>query len=204
MSNRHRSFAPLRSVRTYPRSALRRRRAAPQETAPAGIAWAPATAADDDALQVLHNTLRSACSVIGAYGGFVVQLRDDTVLEIACAHALPGQDVLDAVLGMAARALHRTLLEASRGLACPRGELLVEPAHMAAPAVVSLPLELGPNRRGAFCLLRKDHERGLSELDFEILEALAGQAALALAASSQRTALNRLEASLSAIGPPAS
>lgn len=187
----------------FPRSALRRRQTAPQDPTPAGIAWAAATA-DDDALQVLHNTLRSACSVIGAHGGFVVQLRDDTVLEIACAHALPGQEVLDAVLGMAARALHRTLLESSRGLACPRGELLVEPAHVAAPAVISLSLELGPNRRGAFCLLRKDHERGLSELDFEILDALAGQAALALAASCQRTALSRLEASLSAIGPLAS
>src|SRR3546814_15269721 len=80
------------------------------------------------------------------------------------------------MLGMAARALHRTLLESSRGLACPRGELLVEPAHAAAPAVISLPLELGPNRCGAFCLLRKDQERGLSELDFDILDALAGQA----------------------------
>src|SRR3546814_9340320 len=79
------------------------------------------------------------------------------------------------MLGMAARALHRTLLESSRGLACPRGELLVEPAHAAAPAVISLPLELGPNRCGAFCLLRKDQERGLSELDFEILDALAGR-----------------------------
>src|SRR3546814_20648855 len=85
-------------------------------SAPAGIAWAP-TAAGDAALQVLHNTLRSACSVIGAHGGFVVQLRDDTVLEIACAHALPGQEVLDAMLGMAARARNRTLLESSRGLA---------------------------------------------------------------------------------------
>lgn len=203
MSNRHRSFAPLRGVRTLPRSALRRRRVAPQESALAGIAWAPATA-DDDALQVLHNTLRSACSVIGAHGGFIVQLRDDTVLEIACAHALPGQDVLDAVLGVAARALHRTLLESNLGLACPRGELLIEPAHRSAPAVVSLPLELGPNRQGAFCLLRRNPERGLSELDFEILEALASQAELALAAACQRTALSRLEASLSANGPLAS
>src|SRR3546814_1513075 len=120
---------------------------------------------------------------------------------MACAHAVPGQEGPDARLGIAARALHRTLLESSRGLAGPRGELLVEPAHAAAPAVISLPLELGPNRCGAFCLLRKDQERGLSELDFEILDALAGQAALALAASCQRTALNRLEASLSAIGP---
>lgn len=196
MSNRHRSFAPPRGVRKFPSSALRRRRVTPQETSPADIAWAPATG-DDDALQVLRNTLRSACCVVGAHGGFVVQVRDDTVLEIACAHALPGQDVLDAVLGMAARALHRTLLESARGLACPRGELLIEPAHVAAPAVVSLPLELGPNRQGAFCLLRKNHERELSELDFEILEALAGQAALALSASCQRTALSRLEASLS-------
>ncbi|HET9864812.1 MAG TPA: GAF domain-containing protein [Steroidobacteraceae bacterium] len=200
MSNRHRSFALPRGARNFPRMVLRRRRMAATENAPAGIAWA-AAAADDTALQVLQNTLRSACDVIGARGGFVVQLRDDTVLEIACTHALPGQDVLDAVLGNAARALHRALLEARRGLACPRGELLVEPAHAASPAVISLPLELGPRRQGAFCLLRSNTERTLRALDFEILDALADQAALALAASCQRTALSRLEASLNAIGP---
>lgn len=198
MSNRHRLLAPSRGARVFPRSTLRRRR--PAQPAP-GIAWS-ATAADDTAQQVLHNTLRSACGVIGARGGFVVQLRDDTVIEIACAHALPGKDVLDAVLGAAARALHCALLETRRGLACPRGELLREPAAAAAPAVISLPLELGHRRRGAFCLLRQDSERSLSELDFEILDALAGQAALALGAACQRTALNRLEASLQAIAPP--
>ena len=129
-----------------------------------------------------------------------MQLRDDTVLEIACAHALPGQTVLDAVFGRASRALHRALLDAERALACPRGELLPAP-QQAMPAVISLPLELGVHRRGAFCLLRDDSERQLSELDFEILEALAGQAALALAADCQRSALSRLEASLNAIGP---
>ncbi|WP_083930907.1 GAF domain-containing protein [Solimonas variicoloris] len=199
MSNRHPRVAHLRGVRAFPRSALRRRRSAPLEQAPAGIAWA-ATSADDTVQQILDNTLRSACAVIGARGGFVVQLRDDTVLEIACAHALPGQDVFDAVLGTASRALHCALLEGRRGLACPGGKLL-EARQQAAPAVISLPLELGARRQGAFCLLREDSDRALNELDFEILDALAGQAALALAAACQRSALNRLEASLNAIGP---
>lgn len=202
MPNRHRSFALPREVGRFPRATLRRKQPAPLESAPAGIAWASASA-DDTALQVLENTLRSACGVVGARGGFVVLLRDDTVMEISCAHALPGQAVLDAMLGSAARALHCALLESRRGLACKRGELLDETSKTSCPSVVSLPLELGAHRQGAFCLLRTDAERTLSELDFEILDALAGQAALALAASCQRTALNRLEASLRAIGPQA-
>jgi GAF domain-containing protein len=201
LSNRHPLTAHARGVRAFPRTALRRRRTGTADTAPAGIAWAP-TSADDTVQQVLSNTLRSACGVIGARGGFVVQLRDDTVLEIACAHALPGQAVLDAVFGRAARALHSALLDARRGLACSRGELLPEPLQ-ATPAVISLPLELGQSRQGAFCLLRDNADRSLSELDFEILDALAGQAGLALAAACQRSALSRLEASLHAIAPQA-
>lgn len=204
MPNRHRSSAlqQQREARSFPRTTLRRRQTAPLESPQAGIAWASITP-DDAALGVLRNTLRSACEVVGARGGFVVQLRDDTVMEISCAHALQGQAVLDAMLGNASRALHCALVESRPGLACPRGTLLAEPARSANPAVVSLPLELGSQRQGAFCLLRDDTERQLSELDFEILDALADQAALALGASCQRTALNRLEASLRAIGPQA-
>ncbi|NKF21387.1 GAF domain-containing protein [Solimonas marina] len=170
------------------------------EAQSAGIAWA-ATSADDAALGVLQNTLRSACGVVGARGGFVVQLRDDTVIEISCAHALAGHAVFEAVLGSAAAALRCALLESRRGLTCAQGELLEGCNDVSRPAVVSLPLELGTSRQGAICLLRSDTERVLSDLDFEILDALADQAALALGASCQRNALNRLEASLNAIGP---
>ncbi|WP_169729280.1 GAF domain-containing protein [Solimonas soli] len=186
-------------MRAFSRNTQRRRRPPLSGQTPAGIAWA-SISADDSVQQVLHNTLRSACGVIGARGGFVVQLRDDTVLEIACAHALNGEAVLDAVFGRASRALHRALLDAERGLACPRGELLAEPLQ-AAPAVISLPLELGVRRQGAFCLLRDNADRKLSALDFEILDALADQAALALAAACQRSALSQLEASLNATPP---
>ncbi|MFT4047496.1 MAG: GAF domain-containing protein [Solimonas sp.] len=199
MSNRLPMAAHLRGVRAFSRLVLRRRRPAQREHTPAGIAWA-STSASDTVQQILSNTLRSACGVIGAHGGFVVQLRDDTVLEIACAHALPGQAVLDAVFGSAARALHRALLDARRGLAGAGGELLAE-SQQDAPAVISLPLELGQHRQGAFCLLRENAGRKLSALDFEILDALADQAALALAAACQRSALSRLEASLS-VPPP--
>lgn len=196
MSNRHLWTAPPRGASAFSKNMLRRRRPKLSGPTPAGIAWAPAVA-DDSAQQVLHNTLRSACGVIGARGGFIVQLRDDTVLEIACTHALGGEAVLDAVFGSAARALHRALLDTARGLAGTEGELLPEPLQ-SAPAVISLPLELGVRRRGAFCLLRENSDRQLSGLDFEILDALADQAALALSAACQRSALSQLEASLNA------
>lgn len=129
----------------------------------------------------------------------MVQLRDDTMLEICCSHALPGQEVFEAVLGWAAAALQCALLESRRGVTGELGELLSGAAMGARPTVVSLPLELGQRRHGAVCLLCSDTARRLSSLDYEILEALADQAALALAASCQRTALNRLEASINAI-----
>ena len=68
-----------------------------------------------------------------------------------------------------------------------------------APAVVALPLELGRNEHGALCMIRNGAPRHLSDLDLEILGALADQAALALRASNQQSALSRLAASLDAL-----
>lgn len=177
----------------------RRLRALSRSVAARHVAWAPAP--DDDAVQqVLINTLRSACEVIGARGGFAVILRDDTVFEIAGTHVLTSSEVLDSVLGPAAPALHLAMVERRRGLADAEGELFEDQA--ATPAIVSLPLELGQRRRGALCLLRPQATRHLRALDYEILDALAGQAALALGAACQRRALRRLEASLRSLGLP--
>lgn len=189
-SNRRTGLTPLRPRRPRPLG-----RALPARH----VAWAPAP--DDDAVQqVLINTLRSACEVISARGGFAVILRDDTVFEIAGTHVLTSSQVLDSVLGPAAAALHLAIVERRRGLADVDGELLDEPA--ATPVIVSLPLELGQRRRGALCLLRPQATRHLRALDYEILDALAGQAALALGAACQRRALRRLEASLRSLGLP--
>lgn len=160
--------------------------------------------ASEPAQQVLRNTLRSACEVIGAERGFILQTRDDPSLEVVCAHRVGQQDLLDIVLGCAARALHQALVRGGLGLADRLG--LIQPQldgnfEENAPAVVALPLELGSNQRGVLCLLRADPPRVLSELDVEILEALTDQAALALRAANQESALSRLAESLHAFAP---
>lgn len=162
------------------------------------IAWT--SSASEPAQQVLRNTLRSACEVIGARAGFTLQTREDAVFEVACSHCLGHAQLLDAVLGRAASALHRALVCGELGLADPTGTALA-PASEAPPAVVALPLDLGLRERGVLCLLRSDGPRALSELDLEILGALADQAALALRASNQEWALSKLVASLNALGP---
>lgn len=164
------------------------------------IAWHSHTASEP-AREVLRNTLRSACEVIGAERGFILQTREDPVLEVVGTHGVKRQDLLDLVIGCASPALHRALIGGELGLADRSG--VVQPQldgsfEENAPAVVALPLELSGRQRGVLCLLRNAPARVLSELDIEILEALADQAALALRAASQESALSRLAASLQA------
>lgn len=193
----------LHGASGYSRQSVLRRRPADARRSDIPLAWHDA-ARDEPARQLLANTLISACDLIGAERGFVLVLRDETTLEIACTRALQHQELLDSLLGVAARALHRTLAWSELGLADCAGILLPCPeaaAESGAAAVVSLPLQPGPRQRGALCLLRGAARRCLSDLDFEILGALAGQAELALGAASQRCALSRLEASLTAAAP---
>ncbi|MEQ1439634.1 GAF domain-containing protein [Fontimonas sp. SYSU GA230001] len=160
--------------------------------------------ASEPAQQVLRNTLRSACEVIGAQRGFILQTRDEPALEVVCAHHVSPRDLLDIVLGCAARALHQSLVHGGLGLADRLGLILPQldgSFEENAPAVVAVPLELGCPQRGVMCLLRADPPRVLGELDIEILEALAEQAALALRAANQQSALSRLAASLHALSP---
>ena len=70
-------------------------------------------------------------------------------------------------------------------------------AEERAPAVLCVPLDLGPQLSGVLCLLRREQPRRLSDLDLEIVQALAEQAALAIGAASHSSALSRLRASLS-------
>lgn len=164
------------------------------------IAWT--SSASEPAQQVLRNTLSSACEVIGAESGFTLQTREDAVFEVACAHRLGPTQLLDAVLGRASSALHRALVFGDLGLAGLDGNPLPQADNAdSAPAVIALPLDLGARERGVLCLMRTGSPRALSELDLEILGALADQAALALRAANQECALSKLAASLNAFGP---
>lgn len=143
----------------------------------APLGWAPACG-DSTVQRVLDNCLHSACALIGAHGGFIVVLRDDQGLDIAARHAMTAVAVLDATLGTAAAALHRALLDCR--------------ASTDAGCAVSIPMNVGAQTCGALCLLRDSDARRLGALDQEILDALAGQAALALAAGGHQLALDRL------------
>ncbi len=197
----HRTPVAPRGVSAFPQRIIRRRRQLLRGLQSA-IAWTWTGSASEPAQQVLSNTLRSACEVIGADAGFTLQTRDDAVLEVACAHHLAPPQLLDAMLGRTAAALHRALVLGELGLTDTNGSVLpTAETEQRAPAVVALPLELGRNQRGVLCLIRSGAPRHLSDLDLEILGALADQAALALRASNQHSALSRLAASLDALTP---
>lgn len=194
----HRPPVAPRGAVSFPSSGQRRRRPHAR-SAHRAIAWTGA-AASEPAQEVLRNTLQSACELIGAERGFTLQSREDAVLEVACSHQIGPQELLDAVLGRAARALHRAMICNELGLTDRSGATLARFDESAA-TVVALPLDLGPQQRGVLCLLRSGEPRALSALDLEILGALAEQAALALRAAQQESALSELAASLNSFAP---
>ncbi len=180
----------------------RRRRPVAQKALHDSIAWNDACG-DEPAQSVLQNTLHSACAVIGAQQGFVLLLRNDSTLEVACAQNLHPSLLLDVVLGTAARALHHALTDHAPGLADAAGTLL-EPGpegERPSPSIIAMPLEIDPLHRGALCLFSAEPPRALSTLDLEILGALSEQASLAMRAANQHSALNRLAASIRAFAP---
>lgn len=181
---------------------VRRRRPMAQRALHDSIAWNDACG-DEPAQSVLQNTLNSACAVIGAQQGFVLLLRDDSTLEVACAQNLQPSQLLDVVLGNASRALHHALSEHAPGLANAAGTLLTVSAdgERPMPSIIAMPLDLGPCQRGVLCLLSGEPPRALSTLDLEILGALSEQASLAMRAANQHSALSRLAASLRAFPP---
>lgn len=200
MSKHQQLLRPQRVVGS-PQSVVHRLRSVQPTLGTPPLDWAPVSV-DDTVQEILRNTLRSTYGVIGASGGFVLLLTDQRVLEIAALHRVSNNDVLDALFGWAAGALHRALLDGARGLATAEGRLLVGEQPDEPAIFVCLPLDVDDNRRGALCLLRKPDARPLKALDLEILDALAGQAALALAAGCQRHALHQLQARLQALDTP--
>ncbi len=201
-------IAPMRDVLGITRKSLtgRSRRQGSADHRSLDLGWHD-IAQDQPARTILNNTLRSACDLIGADRGFVVVLREETTLEVASIRGLRPRDLLDPLLGLAARSIHCALAQRQIGLGDPAGLPMPCPppasGDIPPPTVVSLPLELGARQRGALVLLNERKPRALSALDFEILGALAGQAELALAAASQQCALSRLEARLNALPPSA-
>lgn len=155
----------------------------------------------EPAEQILADILRSALDVTGAAQGFIIVSREGAVLEVASHCNIRPEEIMDASLRLAALPLHGALRENrpsaadSQGRALPIFDGYFETND---PAVLCLPLDLGLRQRGALCVLRQVGARKLSELDLEIVQALAEQAALAIGAACNHTALTRLEASLSA------
>jgi hypothetical protein len=178
------------------RGVVFRRRADRARTTEPAIGWHDAVH-HAPVQQVLRNTLQSACELVGAERAFVLVLRQETTFEVACTRRILPREILDTMFGHAARALHRTLTRSETGLCDQAGNpLWPQRGDALSPAVVSLPLDLGLRQRGTLCLLRACVQQALHRIDFEILDALAAQAALALAAANQQRALHRLEASL--------
>jgi GAF domain-containing protein len=164
-------------------------------TSPEGL-----TGGYEPAEQILTDILRSAMEVTGAAQGFMLVSRENSLLEVAAARNVRPAEVVDVVLARAAGPVHSALREARPAAADERGRPLpIFDGYFEAnsPAVLCVPLDLGLRQSGALCLLRSSCARKLSELDLEIVQALSEQAALAIGAACNQTALTRLEASLS-------
>ena len=160
---------PLPHLEIRPHARRRRGAGAP-------LRWVPSRP-DGGAQRIVDSSLRSACALVGAHGGFVVLLREARQLEIIGIDGLTRSQVLDAVLGSAAPVLHGALLE---------GQCTTNSAQAESGSVIAVPLELREACRGALCVLRGAGQRALGALDFEILATLAGQTGLALGAESRR------------------
>lgn len=162
------------------------------------------TSGYEPAEQILADIMRSAMEVTGAAQGFILVSREGSVLEVAGTRNLRPSEVVDVVLARAASPLHTALREGRPAAADDQGRAL--PIfdgffEQNTPAVLCVPLDLGLRQTGALCILRHPGARKLSELDLEIVQALAEQAALAIGAACHQTALTRLEASLSGLVP---
>lgn len=182
----------------------RMRRRAGGTPAPASLADSHRSTAYEPVQQILRDILRSASGVLGAAQAFILVSRGGSVLEVAGAHEIHPGEVMSAVLAQASLPIHTALREKIltggdlQGCVLP---LLEGALEQRAPAVLCVPLDLGPRLSGVLCLLRQQQPQKLSDLDLEIVQALAEQAALAIGAASHSSALSRLQASLDTLAP---
>lgn len=154
--------------------------------------------------QTLQDIQRSVAALVGASQAFILTCREDSALEIASTHNIRVTQAMDLALSQATLPLHAAL----RGKMLVTGDLNgYAPATLPGnhssliPAALCVPLDLGPRMKGALCLLRRGQPQHMSDLDLEIVQALAEQAALAICAASHSNALSRLQDSLSTLAP---
>lgn len=164
---------------------------------------APACTPYDTVQQTLHDIQRSAATVVGAGQGFLLVCRDDRSFEVASTFNLGPQQALSIALSQAAAPLHAALKDKLLATGDLHGDCPTLPADAFGilPAALCVPLDLGPRMSGVLCLLRRGQPQHMSDLDVEIVQALAEQAALAICAARHSTALSRLQASLSTLAP---
>jgi GAF domain-containing protein len=153
-------------------------------------------AAPGPAQDILHGILTSAAALTGADQAFLAVWRGSAAAQIlGCRHIAPTQ-AQAAVRGRLAGLLERALRGEpvcgdAAGHALPHGD------HAARIATLCLPLSLGAREHGALCLMRRGKLRRIGALDWEILQALGDEAALAIGATRHQSALSELAARLS-------
>jgi putative methionine-R-sulfoxide reductase with GAF domain len=153
--------------------------------------------------QLLQQLLASALSVSGAERGFVLLTRNDGELEVAARSGLEDQEVAEPAFAGSVAAVRRTLAEqrpvvvsdaqADRLLSA-RPSVIEESIR----ALVCLPLEVMGRFLGVLYADSRRSGSGFTELDVEILSALASHAALAVAVVRLHRELARLEQELPA------
>lgn len=136
--------------------------------------------------ELLRRLLRGSLRLSGTERGFVLLTGEDGELEVAATAGLTLQDLCDAEFSGSLGAVQRVLSE-SRPVVC--ADVSTDPELGERPSV------LGGGIRALACLPLRDGERllgalyvdgcrtsaAIDELDVEILEAVAGHAALAIA-----------------------
>jgi GAF domain-containing protein len=153
--------------------------------------------------QILNDILRSAAEMFGANHAFVLVDRQQRTLETAATISLNRARVSDLALRRAEPPIRTTLLQRRLSAANSLGEVLSNPQDFLEAATLCVPLDTGHDQPGVMCILRRRGARKLTELDIEIVHALAEQAAVAIGAASHQCALSRLEACLGEHAPDA-
>lgn len=153
--------------------------------------------------RLLGDILSSSCDVVGAQRSFLLVSRDERSVEVCASHRIHPSEIVQIAFTRAASALRKTFAEARVTLMDRDGKDLPIPTERqhCCPTLICIPIESALQVSGALCLERRSHAKALTDLDLEILQALAAQAGNALAAVRTHDALSRLSASLDATPP---
>ncbi|TXH03886.1 MAG: GAF domain-containing protein [Nevskiaceae bacterium] len=171
-----------------------------RKTAPARRSSPSRAQYSGQAGRIIQDILQSAADVLDADQAYVLTASDDASTETVAALSSVTARTAQQALKRAAPAIRNALLQRRATAADRLGQELPLRAGQRTddiPAMLCLPLDAHPRSGGVMCLIRRRNARQITALDLEIVQALADQAALALAAASHQRALSRLEASLS-------